>query len=378
VNYHEERRERLARHLDGEGLDALAITSPVNVSYLTGFSGDSSVLVLARDRVLLVSDPRYTGQLAEECPGLATHIRPPAQKIHEAVAEVLTRLGVRAVGFESTAMTVAELETLRGLTPALDWKGAPGRVERLRMVKDPSEVAQIRAAIDVAERAFTALRALLRPEDREIDLYHAVEHYVRQAGGQGTAFPSIIAVGERAALPHAPPTGRVVGSGGLLLVDWGARGPFYRSDLTRVLDTRKTATFSGTPGGRTTAGGPQLEDVHAVVARAQEAAIGAVRPGVPAQAVDAAARSVIAEAGYGDYFAHGLGHGIGLDIHEGPAVRPHSETPLEAGMVFTIEPGIYLPGWGGVRIEDDVLVTPEGCEVLTRVPRDLGSLRAFA
>jgi Xaa-Pro aminopeptidase len=161
-------------------------------------------------------------------------------------------------------------------------------------------------------------------------------------------------------------------------VDWGARGPFYRSDLTRVLDTRKTATFSGPGGGRSAAAGPQLEEIHAVVARAQEAAIRAIRPGVVAKDVDAAARGVIAEAGYGDYFGHGTGHGIGLDIHEGPAVRPHSETALEAGMVVTVEPGIYLPGWGGVRIEDDVLVTPEGCEVLTHVPRDLESLRAFA
>jgi Xaa-Pro aminopeptidase len=379
VNYHEQRREQLARALAEEGLDALAITNPVNVSYLTGFSGDSSVLVLSRVRTLLVSDPRYTGQIAEECPGLATHIRPAAQKLPEAVAGVLTGLGCRGVGFESAALTVAELETLRGLTPAVDWKGAPARVERLRMVKDPSEVAQIRAAIDVAERAFAALRALLRPEDREIDAHNALEGYVRQAGGQGTAFPSIIAVGERAALPHAPPTGRMVGSGGLLLVDWGARGAFYRSDLTRVLDTRKTAIYSGTTGGRsTTASGPELETIHDVVARAQEAAIRAVRPGVAAKEVDAAARAVIAEAGYGDCFGHGLGHGIGLDIHEGPAVRPHSETPLAAGMVFTVEPGIYLPGWGGVRIEDDVLVTPEGCEVLTRVPRDLASLRAFA
>jgi Xaa-Pro aminopeptidase len=378
VNYHEQRRERLARCLDEEGLDALLLTGMVSVSYLTGFSGDSSVLVLTRDRSLLVSDPRYVGQLADECPGLPTHIRPPAQKLPEAVAEVLTRLGSRSVGFESAAMTVAEHETLRGLAPAVEWKGAPGRVEKLRLVKDPSEVAQIRDAIDVAERAFAAFRALLRPEDREIDLFHAMEHYIRQAGGQGTAFPSIVEVGERAALPHAPPTGRAVGTGGLLLVDWGARGPFYRSDLTRVLDTRKTATFSGPGGGRSAAAGPQLEEIHAVVARAQEAAIRAIRPGVVAKDVDAIARGVISEAGYGDYFGHGLGHGIGLDIHEGPALRPHSETALEAGMVVTVEPGIYLSGWGGVRIEDDVLVTPEGCEVLTHVPRDLESLRAFA
>jgi Xaa-Pro aminopeptidase len=370
VNYHEQRREQLARHLDAEGLDALMISKPVNVTYLTGFTGDSSVLILARGRTLLVSDHRYTTQIAEECPGLDTHIRPPAQRISEAVAEVLARLGGRGVGFESAALTVAEFETLRGLAPSLDWKGSADRVEQLRMVKDPSEVAQIQEAIGVAERAFAAFRALLQPEDREIDLFHALEHCVRQAGGQQTSFPPIVAAGERAALPHAPPTTRAAGSGRMLLVDWGASGPLYKSDLTRVLDTRRTSAVSG--------GGPRLEDVHDVVLRAQEAAIRAVRPGVAAQELDAAARGVIAAAGYGECFGHGLGHGLGLEIHEGPFLRPNSPTPIQAGMVFTIEPGVYLNGWGGVRIEDDVLVTPDGCEVLTRVPRDLGSLLAFA
>jgi Xaa-Pro aminopeptidase len=370
VNYHEQRREQLARHLDAEGLDALMISGTVNVTYLTGFTGDSSVLVLTRGRALLVSDNRYTAQIAEECPGLATHIRPPSQRIQEAVAEVLRGLGGRSVGFETAAVTVADFEALRGLAPSLDWKGASDRVEKLRMVKDPSEVAQVQEAIGFAERAFAAFRALLRPEDREIDLFHTLEHCVRQAGGQCTSFPPIVAAGDRAALPHAPPTTRAAGSGRMLLVDWGASGPLYKSDLTRVLDTRKTSSVSGT--------GPALEDVHDVVLRAQEAAIRAVRPGVAAQEVDVAARRVIAEAGYGEHFGHGLGHGVGLEIHEAPFLRPNSPVTVQAGMVFTIEPGVYLPGWGGVRIEDDVLVTPDGCEVLTRVPRDLGSLLAFA
>jgi Xaa-Pro aminopeptidase len=378
VNYHEQRRERLDRRRADEGLDVLVVSNPVNVTYLTGFTGDSSVLLLTVQRALLVSDPRYTAQISEECPGLPVHVRPPVQRIFEAVAEVLGKLGVHGAGIETAHLTVADFESLHGLVPTLNWKGAADRVERLRMVKDPSEVAQIRAAIDVAERAFAAFRALLRPEDRETDLCDALEHYVRRCGGAGTSFPPIVAVGERAALPHAPPTARAVGTGGLLLVDWGARAPLYRSDLTRVLDTRNASVFSGTGRGGTGEAGPQLEVIHAVVARAQKAAMAMVRPGVVAKDVDTAARTVIAEAGYGEYFGHGLGHGIGLDIHEGPAVRPNSETVLEPGMVCTIEPGIYLPGWGGVRLEDDVLVTPDGCEVLTRAPSDLASLRAFA
>ncbi len=370
MDHFAQRRERLARQLAEEQVSAFLITGLVNVTYLTGFSGDSSALVMTPDRVLLVSDPRYVGQIADECPGLATQIRPPTQKIHEAIAEVLAGLGCRSVGFESGGLTVAEFEFLRTLAPTLDWKPGADRVERLRTIKDDVELAHLREAIAIAERAFAAFRALLRPDDREKDLADALEHYVRRAGGRGTSFPPIVEVGERAALPHAHLTDRQVCTGAMLLVDWGAVGPgLYRSDLTRVLDARTTSTFS--PAG------PRLEDVYGIVKRAQAAAIGAVRPGTPALVVDNAARSVIAEAGYGDYFGHGLGHGIGLQIHEAPAVRPHSETVLEPGMVFTIEPGIYLPGWGGVRIEDDVLVAPDGCEVLSHVSRDLDAMRAF-
>ena len=179
-----------------------------------------------------------------------------------------------------------------------------------------------------------------------------------------SAFPPIIAAGDRAALPHCPPTARRVHEAGLLLVDWGAVGPGqYRSDLTRVLDTHTKATSLSE--------GPRLAEVHAIVLAAQQEAICAVRPGAVARDVDSAARSLIARAGHGEHFGHGLGHGIGLQVHEAPAIRPLSETVLQPGMVFTIEPGIYLPGWGGVRIEDDVLVTPDGCEVLSHLTRDL-------
>jgi Xaa-Pro aminopeptidase len=368
-----QRRDKLVRRFAEEGIDTLLITSVPNVTYLTGFTGDSSYLVLTKDRALLVSDPRYTRQIADECGSLAVHIRPPAQKLQEAAAEVLVKLGARFVGFESSALTVAEFETLKGLAPALSWKGVADRVEQLRMVKDAAELDLICDAIAMAERAFVVFRNLLRPEDTEKDLCDALECYVRRVGGQETSFRPIIAVAERAALPHAPPTNRAVNSGGLLLVDWGVNGGLYKSDLTRVLDTRTNSTFNANKGDAT-----KLEEVYAVVLQAQQAAIRAVRPGVQAQAVDAAARAVIADAGYGDFFGHGLGHGLGLQVHEAPAIRPLSTTVLQPGMVFTIEPGIYLPEWGGVRIEDDVLVTADGCEVLSGLTRDLAELRAFA
>ena len=356
MDYAARRRRRLARMLKEENLDALLISQPVNVTYLTGFSGDSSALILSPRRALLISDARYTTQITEECPGLEVHIRQVSQTLQQAIAHVLHKLGCRAVGFESAHLSVADLEKLSELAVSVAWKGGTERVEKLRVRKDPSEIAQIRTAITIAERAFAMFSSMIRPEDSEKELCDNLELYIRRAGGRSTSFPSIVAVGERAALPHAPPTNRKVSEAGLLLVDWGASGPFYKSDLTRVLATRKIS--------------PKLERVYKVVFKAQERALRAIRPGVIASAVDAEARSVIAQAGFGQFFSHGLGHGLGLQVHEAPALRQNSTAVLQDGMVVTVEPGIYLPGWGGVRIEDDVLVTTEGCEILTQVPKE--------
>jgi len=356
MDYFAHRRESLTRLLESEAVDAFLITNPINVTYLTGFSGDSSYLILSKTRAILVSDARYTEQIGEECPGLEVHIRPHDQSIQKVATDLLDKLGFHRVGFESGQLSVADLETLVGLVPRIAWKPGRDRVESLRLVKDASEVAQIREAITIAEKAFAMFRAMLRPSDSEKDLSDDMEWYVRRAGGRSTSFRTIVAVGERAALPHAPPTSRSVGNAELLLVDWGAVGRFYNCDLTRVFADRRIS--------------PKLEQVYGVVLRAQQKALGAIRPGVKARDVDAEARAVIGEAGFGQFFGHGLGHGIGLQIHEAPAIRQNSDAVLQAGMVFTIEPGAYLPGWGGVRIEDDVLVTPDGFEILTHVPKE--------
>jgi Xaa-Pro aminopeptidase len=368
------RCDNLQQILREEGLDAVLVTQPLNVTYLTGFAGESSFLVVGRDRVVLVSDQRFTEQIAEECPGLEAAIRPPTRTVYQAAADVVAGLGLRAVGFESNHLTVGELETLGELCPTVSWKGGRDRVERLRAIKDESEVAAIREAVGIAERAFAAFRALLRDEDSEKALSDAMEGYVRRCGGCCSSFPTIVAAGPRAALPHAPPTARTVGGAAMLLVDWGASGPMYKSDLTRVLAPRKNSPFSQPPGPADTTDA-KLVEVYEVVLQAQETAIRQVRPGVTGHDVDAAARAVIAAAGYGDCFGHGLGHGIGLQVHEAPALRPGSEVVLRPGMVVTVEPGIYVAGWGGVRIEDDVLVTADGCEVLTRaVPKELAAM----
>jgi Xaa-Pro aminopeptidase len=363
VDYFALRRERLASTLGAE-LDALAISNPVNVTYLTGFSGDSSWLILSPQRAILVSDGRYTVQIAEECPGLETVIRPPQKNIYQAVAETVNGLGVRKIGFEGWHITTAELQTLQDLTKTVTWAPRGKLVEKLRMVKDESELAQLRQAVCIAEKAYDMFRVFLQKGDSEKFLSDAMEGYARRAGGTCTSFPTIVAVGDRSALPHAPPTARIVSEAGFLLLDWGARGEFYHSDLTRMLALKSGAKKVES----------ELKKIYTVVLQAQERAIAAVRPGVAARDVDAAARGFLAEAGYGPNFSHGLGHGLGLQVHEGPNIRSSSDDLLETGMVFTVEPGVYVPSWGGVRIEDDVLVTSDGCEVLTSVPKTWDSI----
>jgi Xaa-Pro aminopeptidase len=356
------RREQVKAKLPLDQIDALLISGPSNVSYLTGFTGDSSVLVVGRDREVIISDGRFTTQLEKECPGLEASIRLAGQEMSAAIAHVVDLAGWRKLGLEATSWTLGEYEALRSALPTVELAGIHGRVESLRQIKDEEEIAALREAIRYAERAFMMLRAGLRSSDSEKDAADALEGYVRRCGATGTSFPPIVAVGVRSALPHARPTPEtLIGQDHFVLVDWGATGRPYKSDLTRVLVTGKVT--------------PKFEAIYRTVLNAQERGIAAIRPGAKARDVDAEARSVIEEAGFGRFFDHGLGHGLGMDIHEDPRIRRESDVLLEPGMVFTIEPGIYLPGWGGIRIEDDILVTPDGHEVLSHAPKSLESVR---
>lgn len=388
MNYLALRRQTLLKNLKAskDGPDAVLITAAVNVTYLTGFSGDSSYYVAAGKTAVLVTDHRYEQQAREDCPelgqagGLDLHVRPHDRTTLEAAVEVLTKAGARAVAVEASRLTVAELEALRGLAPKLTFVPVANLVEGMRAVKDMSEVEHIRASIKVAERAYKMFVATLSDADTEKVMVDALEMYLRRCGARGSAFPPIVAVGERGALPHAPPSATVLGDGSKLLIDWGA-DTGYKSDLTRTV--RSPYNTAPTRRNKYERVGYELERVYAVVLAAQNAALAAIRPGVPCREVDAAARQVITDAGFGDFFTHGLGHGIGLEVHEAPRVRANSDDVLEAGMVITIEPAVYIPGekegqpgWGGVRIEDDVLVTRDGCTVLSTLPRDLSAIAA--
>lgn len=363
------RRQRLGRLVREAGLDLLAVSHPVNVSYLTNFSGDSSWLLVGPKRAMLVSDGRYTLQIQDECPGLEVHIRLTEQTIVQAVAEVLAKLGARAVGIEAANLTLADMETLREAAPSLSWSPTKKIVEGLRAIKDAGEITQIREAVGYAEKAFGMFRAMLAPADTEKELADAMDGYLRRAGAAGASFPTIVGVGDNSAKPHAPLSGRRAGEAPFLLLDWGASGRFYKSDLTRTIWHGQSASVgvSARRGGTVE---DRLKKLYTIVLDAQTRALKAVRPGVTAGAVDAAVRAHLERYGYNKYFNHGLGHGLGLQVHEAPNIRMNSTDVLRPGMVFTLEPGVYLPGFAGVRIEDDVLLTADGPELLTHVPKD--------
>jgi Xaa-Pro aminopeptidase len=351
------RRNRLRKLIAQTEAEALLVTNFKNVTYLTGFTGDDSFLLLTDRGETLISDKRYTTQLEEECPGLKLEIRGPGEKMLPITASVIRRTRVQRLGIEAESATVSLERTLAKELPACDIVATESLVERLRIVKDKDEIEATRLAARQAERAFEVVRALLTPEMTELDVAAELEYQARRFGAKALSFPAIVAVGPRAALPHATPTAAKLGAADFMLIDWGANSGLYMSDLTRILVTGKIS--------------PKLRKVYGVVLTAQLAAIDAIRPGVTCEQVDRVARKVISKAGFGKAFGHGLGHGTGLEIHEAPRLAAGQKTKLRSGMIVTVEPGIYLPGWGGVRIEDDILVTRTGHEVLSNVPKRL-------
>ncbi len=353
--HYSERRDRLLKLLSEKSLPGLLVTNETNVSYLTGFTGDSTYLLLTPSEARLISDSRYEEQLQAECPELPVMIRSTGTKMSDAVAELLKSSQVLKLGLEASSLSWEQAKAFQERSSQVDFVATGSLVETLREIKDEDEVQAIRVAIACAQKAFAVLRASLRPELSEKQVADDLEYRIRTFGGTCGAFPSIIGVGPRAALPHGTPSEKRIGESEFVLVDWGARVNGYVSDLTRVLVTGKIP--------------PKLESLYGVVLNAQLAGIEAIRPGAIMKEVDAAARGVIEKAGYGPQFGHSLGHGIGRQVHESPRLAVDYDRPLLAGMVVTVEPGIYLPGWGGIRIEDDVLVTPDGHEVLSSVPK---------
>jgi Xaa-Pro aminopeptidase len=352
LNRHAERRDRLQSLLGKAGLSSMLVTSEINVRYLTGFTGDSTFLLIDDGRPRLISDRRYEAQIAEECPGIDAFIRPPDLMLAPAAGQAVAELGRVSVGFEPGSTSYALYTVLAAAAPEATLVGTDGLVETLRGVKDADEIRDIRRAVKLAIAGINLLKPRLTKGRMERECAWELEGTLRKGGAAGFAFAPIIAVGDRAAMPHYHAGDRRIGESPLVLVDWGAEThDLYRSDLTRTY-------FTGRPT-------EEMRRVYNVVLEAQQQAIAAIRPGVATKDVDAIARKVISDAGYGE-LAHGLGHGFGLQIHEQPRLAPSDPHVLEANMVVTVEPGIYIRDQFGVRIEDDILVTPDGCEVLSR------------
>jgi Xaa-Pro aminopeptidase len=352
-----ERCLKVRRQIKQEGLDALLVTNVTNVTYLTGFTGDDSYLLVTRQGNVLISDQRYTTQLEEECRGLDLAIRAPGVKMGEFTVKAIQKAKISRLGIEGESMTVANRDALAANMPKTELIATGGWVEQLRVVKDKGEIDRVRKACDLARRTFDVVRAKLTGSMTELEVANELEYQARRFGAKGMSFESIVAVGPRAALPHARPTTRRIGESDFTLIDWGVNEGLYVSDLTRVLATDKIS--------------PKLRKLYGVVLKAQLAGIDAIRPGATCEEVDRAARAVIDKAGHGKAFGHGLGHGIGLEVHEAPRLAQGQDVQLRPGMIVTVEPGVYFPGWGGIRIEDDVLVTRTGHEVLTSVPKEL-------
>jgi len=349
-----QRRRRLLDAIDSDAFLTVNRegSDPASLYYLTGFSGEGALL-LSEDEALLLTDSRYTEQAGREAPDLP--MRELKGPYIDGVSEIASAKGLERITFSSARMSH---ENALKLGAAFNGEIVPKSdpVAGLRMVKEPGEIERIRKATTLTEAALTALLEEIRIGMTERDLVLRLEILMREMGAQRTAFELIIAAGENAALPHYQPADRAIAAGDLLLFDIGAKLDRYCSDMTRVVAV-----------GRAPKG---LESVYATVLAANRAGIAAVRAGQSGVAADAAARDVITTAGHGEHFGHGLGHGVGLEVHEGPGLSPRSTDTLAAGMTVTVEPGIYLPGTGGVRIEDLVAVTQDGCEVLTSFPKD--------
>ena len=350
------RRSALFKVLASSRVGTLLVTRPANWFYLTGFTGESGALIVSKKGTTLVTDGRFMVQAKAEARGI--RIRQQEGTLLESVARVLRDLRARRVGFDPAHMAVSELQGARKASGRrLEWVPAPGTVETLRMRKDAGELAQMRKAAILAGEIMDFAVDLLKPGVREREVAAEIEYQMRKRGAAGPSFETIVASGNRAALPHARPTGKRLRKNELVVLDLGVILGHYCSDITRTV-------FVGRAPKR-------IQTWYKAVLEAQGAAISSAREGVACGDVDAAARRVLAGYGLDHLFVHSTGHGLGLEVHEDPRVAKGQERRLQSGNVITIEPGVYAEGIGGIRIEDDVVVHAGRTEVLTRAPRDL-------
>jgi len=353
------RVDRLRPLIDAAGCDALVISELTNIRYLTGFTGSAAILLVTPEDLLFVSDGRYRSQSTEQldAAGVAARIEIVAADPDSVIGAAASAAGVARLGLESRTVTWAQqLRWSDDLFADGSLVATSGVVEELRLVKDAGEAARIRSACAIADAALAEMRPRLADSPTEVEFALELDATMRRLGAEDVSFDTIVASGPNGAKPHHHPSDRRITDGDLVVIDFGALLDGYHSDMTRTVAVGDI--------------GDERRRMLGVVLESQDAGVQAVRAGATAAEVDAVCRSVIDESGWGDAFLHSTGHGVGLDIHEEPRVSGRSTATLVAGHVVTVEPGIYLPGLGGVRIEDTVLVTEDGCDRLTLAPKD--------
>ena len=346
--------ERLSAWLENQKLDAILISSRTGVRYFSGFAGTAGVLVVTKDQRKIFVDSRYVLQAGQTAPEYETvQVRDDPL---DAAGEFLRQQGLRRIGFEGEKLTVVEFRRLNSKIPPEQWVSVS--LDPLRSVKTVQEIEKIAAAAAIADAALAKLLPLIRPGETEQSLAALLEYEMRKLGSERPSFTTIFASGPRAALPHGAASARELADGDLVVIDFGAVFEGYHSDMTRTVCIGAASS--------------RQRKIYDTVLAAQMAGLAAIRPGISSRAVDKIARDVIESAGLGAYFGHGLGHGVGLDIHESPRLSPTAdEVILEPGMVVSVEPGVYLPEWGGIRIEDLVVVTETGCRIFSQTRKDL-------
>lgn len=352
-----ERRSKFLPVLEEARTDGFVTSFLPNCRYLSGFTGSNATLLVTTARAILFTDPRYELQAPQEAD---CEVRIVKGSLIKEVAKWAKRLKIGALAFESQHITFEAHKALKEAAPQIRLKPVANAVEKLRMVKSDGEIEAIRVSVELNSKALDQSLRRFKPSMTEMDLAGEIEYRMRKLGAERPSFDTIVAAGERSALPHARPTGKAIGTDHLLLIDMGSSVAGYASDMTRTFAVGK---LDG-----------KIRRMYRAVLESQLAAIDAIKPGVLCGSVDGAARKVLRGHGLDRLFVHSTGHGLGLEIHEPPRVGRKEQTKLEAGMVITVEPGVYEAGLGGIRIEDTVVVTSDGCQSLTPTPKELAVL----
>jgi Xaa-Pro aminopeptidase len=349
------RRSRLERFFEEYSLKAVLFTDLRNIRYLCGFSGSEGALLISQDNAWFLCDSRYTIQASEEVHG--AEVRECAPIRIDTVAALAREFNLDRIGFEAAHTNVTAFRRMSEKLTGVELVELGLDLDEIRICKDRAEIELLSSVATLSSQALAAVLAYIKPGVREADVALELELEMRRRGAEGKAFDFIVASGERGAMPHGRASDKIIQSGELVTIDFGALKDGYHSDETVTI-------ACGKPGVR-------AQEIHSIVRTAHDLAIERVKPGISCKELDEVARSYIRDKGYGDYFGHGLGHGVGLEIHEMPTLSPRSTAVLEEGMTITIEPGIYIPGFGGVRIEDTVVVTGNGCHVITSADKQL-------